>query len=97
MSEIINRNINLPHGTKILIVCPTPQDFNAFRRIQPELAKHMFLARNAADLAAHPKSDVMCVGAFWAHPEWDAMFRVLVMRCTGKTAVKVNWFPSINI
>jgi hypothetical protein len=80
-------------GNKVLVITPDDEAFRAFKRMNPRAERFIFRCDDAITIKKHPRADVMVLGAFWAHRNWDAMYRQIQEKTSIAPHVKINWFP----
>lgn len=85
---------NIPGGTKVLVVTATQEDYTHFRAINPQAARMMFRVNKGQEIIEQGKAEVMLFGPFWAHPNWDEMYRAIRQKTAFQPHVVVMWFPA---
>lgn len=93
IAQKVGALIKTQGGNKVLCVFSDEEEFRRFLSINPQSARFIFPADNASTIRKHPRAEIVCLGAFWAHRDWDAIYRVIQEKTYAYPATRINWFP----
>lgn len=82
-------------GNKVLVVYVDEEEFRQFKANNPKSARFIFPLTSAEQITKFPRAEYMVLGAFWCHPQWDAIFRKIKEKTSmpGQSHIRINWFP----
>lgn len=92
----VGKKIKQQGGNMVLCVFVDPEVFKAFKRMNPAAERFIHELKDAATLRKHRRAEVMCLGAFWTHPQWDSIFTAIQEKTNASPFIRVNWFPMMG-